>query len=98
MPPKRMQAKHIPQRTCIVCRRTLSKRELNRIVRTPDGVSIDPSGKQAGRGAYLCNEPTCWQKAATGDMLNRALKTTLNDEERGRIAARGAEFALQSKN
>jgi len=67
--------KHIPQRTCVVCRRTLPKRELNRIVRSPDGeVAYDPTGKAPGRGAYLCNDPTCWEKAITGNSLERALK------------------------
>jgi predicted RNA-binding protein YlxR (DUF448 family) len=63
---------------------------LTRVVRTPDsGVQLDPTGKLAGRGAYLCENPACWQKAASGDVLNRALKTTLSDEERAAIAAYG---------
>ncbi len=47
--------KHVPLRTCISCRETKSKRELLRVVRTPDGhVLIDATGKKSGRGAYLC--------------------------------------------
>lgn len=74
--------KHIPQRTCIICRRTLSKRELNRIVRSQDGVQYDPSSKVPGRGAYLCQDPHCWEQAIQGRALGRALKTKLNTEER----------------
>lgn len=74
--------KHVPQRTCIICRRTLGKRELNRIVRAPDAVQYDPTGKLPGRGAYLCNDVTCWQRAITSNALNRALKTELTAAER----------------
>lgn len=70
--------RHVPQRSCVACRRTDSKRELIRIVRTPQqGVQIDPTGKLAGRGAYLCRARGCWQKALRGSALSRALKTTL---------------------
>lgn len=74
--------RHVPQRTCVVCRGTLGKRELNRIVRTPDGVRFDASGKQPGRGAYLCSDPACWRRAIEQGVLARALKTTLSAEER----------------
>lgn len=80
--------KHVPQRTCVTCRTVDAKRTLTRLVRTPDaGVQIDPSGKQAGRGAYLCDDPTCWHKAALGEALAKALRTRLSDEERAMIAA-----------
>jgi predicted RNA-binding protein YlxR (DUF448 family) len=79
--------KHAPRRTCVVCRETLPKRQLTRLVRTPEGVRIDPTGKLAGRGAYLCDQAACWQKAAQGDALGRTLKTELTDEERAMIAA-----------
>ncbi len=84
------RGKHVPQRTCVVCRSVRPKRTLTRVVRTPDsGVQLDPTGKLAGRGAYLCDNPACWQKAARGDVLNKALKTALSDEERTAIAAHG---------
>jgi predicted RNA-binding protein YlxR (DUF448 family) len=48
--------RHIPRRTCVVCRATGDKRALTRLVRTPDdGVHVDPTGKRNGRGAYLCD-------------------------------------------
>src|SRR5512137_426826 len=73
--------KHVPQRTCIACRKTQGKREFVRIVRTPEGeVRIDPTGKQAGRGAYLHKSRDCWDLALSGQRLNAALKTTVTPE------------------
>ncbi len=79
--------KHIPQRTCIICRRTYSKRELTRIVRTADGVRVDPTGKLAGRGAYVCNDNACWQQLPASNALARALKTSLSPEDRAALLA-----------
>lgn len=79
--------RHVPQRSCVACRRTDSKRELIRIVRTPQGVQIDPTGKLAGRGAYLCDARECWQKALKISALNRALKTTISIEEQAMLQA-----------
>ncbi|MEM9951194.1 MAG: YlxR family protein [Chloroflexota bacterium] len=77
--------KHIPQRTCVVCRQKFDKRQLVRLVRTSDGVLVDPTGKQDGRGAYLCDSADCRQKATSTAILNHALKTTLTDEDRQRL-------------
>ncbi len=80
--------KHVPQRTCVVCRTTTDKRALTRLVRTPDdGVHVDPSGKRAGRGAYLCDNPACWDRALHSDLLAKALRTTLTETDRERIRA-----------
>ncbi|HNT74612.1 MAG TPA: YlxR family protein [Anaerolineae bacterium] len=77
--PKRQ--KHIPERTCIVCRQPRPKRELVRVVRTPEGdVLVDESGKKNGRGAYLCRQRCCWQQALKGNALNRALRINLEPE------------------
>jgi uncharacterized protein len=75
-PPARgSRPRHIPQRTCVACRQTNAKRQLVRIVRTPDGgVTIDPTGKRSGRGAYLCESPDCWQAGLKRGALPRALK------------------------
>lgn len=84
--PKRR--KHIPQRTCAVCRTSTSKRGLTRLVRTPDdGVHVDATGKRSGRGAYLCDNPACWDRALTTDVLAKALRTTLSDVDLDRIRA-----------
>ncbi len=66
----------------MVCRSERGKRELIRIVRTPAGeVRVDPTGKVAGRGAYLCKARPCWHGAALAHKLNAALKTTLTPED-----------------
>lgn len=77
--------KHIPQRTCVGCRAVLAKRTLIRVVRRlEDGVVVDPSGKLAGRGAYLHNQKSCWERGLKGGLAN-ALKTTLTREDRQRL-------------
>lgn len=69
------KVKHIPQRTCIACRRSDAKRGLIRLVRDAEGrVSVDPAGKRAGRGAYLCHELACWETAIKRRAIERALK------------------------
>ena len=56
--------RRVPQRMCVVCREVQGKRALIRIVRTPtEGVLADPTGKRAGRGAYLCQRPSSWERA-----------------------------------
>jgi predicted RNA-binding protein YlxR (DUF448 family) len=81
------RTKRVPMRTCVVCRQAYPKRQLTRIVRTPDqGVQVDPTGKLAGRGGYVCRDPRCWQTAVNTRALDTALKTTLSDEERLAIA------------
>jgi predicted RNA-binding protein YlxR (DUF448 family) len=83
---KQVRHKHIPQRTCAVCRETNAKRTLTRLVRTPaEGVQLDPSGKQNGRGAYLCNQLSCWQNAVESNVLEKALRTTLTPDDRQRL-------------
>ena len=87
-------ARRIPQRTCIACRTTSGKRELVRIVRTPaESVEIDLTGKKAGRGAYVCRRPECWEAALRKDRLASALKTTIGAEDRVRLK----EFAAAIK-
>lgn len=72
--------KHVPQRSCVACRETLPKRNLMRLVSTPEGVRVDPSGKLPGRGAYLHDKKSCWQKALKGP-LAAALRTTLHEQD-----------------
>jgi len=75
--------RHVPQRTCVACRQTNAKRQLVRIVRAPDGsVTIDPSGKRSGRGAYLCSTTECWDAGLKRGVLSRALKIeALSDDD-----------------
>jgi predicted RNA-binding protein YlxR (DUF448 family) len=81
--------KHVPLRTCVICRDKSEKRRLTRLVSTPEGVFVDPTGKQAGRGAYLCDSPACLERAITTDLLSKALRTplTVADRERIRVLA-----------
>jgi predicted RNA-binding protein YlxR (DUF448 family) len=62
----------------------MPKRQLIRIVRSPEGVQVDRTGKLSGRGAYLHDRRSCWERGLKG-ALARALKTELNTEERERL-------------
>lgn len=81
-----MRKKHVPLRTCVICRKKTDKRRLQRIVRSPDGrIFADPSGKQNGRGAYLCDDPNCWDKALTSKILDRELGKKISSEEKQKL-------------
>ena len=78
----------VPLRTCVACRTSRPKAELLRIVRAPDGsVSVDNSGRAAGRGAYLCADGGCWPQAVKKSALERALSVALPAELRSRLEA-----------
>ena len=78
-----MPQRHIPERTCAACRTQRAKRELVRLVKTADQtVKVDPTGKQPGRGAYLCRDPRCGSAALKRNALSGALKTELRAEDR----------------
>jgi uncharacterized protein len=62
----------------------LSKRSLVRIVRRPEGIQVDPTGKLAGRGAYLHNQRSCWERGLKGPLAH-ALKTSLTGEDLDRL-------------
>ena len=71
-----------PQRTCIACRQEKGKRELVRIVRTPEQqIIVDPTGKANGRGAYLHPVRSCWEKALKGATIKNALKVSPAPDE-----------------
>jgi len=73
-------------RTCVVCREHATKRGLLRIVRQPDGtVLVDPSGRLNGRGTYVCDKPTCLQKAADSEILVKAINAPIPDEIRNHL-------------
>ncbi|MFN8524300.1 MAG: YlxR family protein [Chloroflexota bacterium] len=83
-----MRVRHVPERTCIACRSARPKRELLRVVRGTGGaVSVDRTGKQAGRGAYLCAAGTCWATAIKRRLLDRALKCDVPATDRVALAA-----------
>lgn len=85
--------KHIPQRTCVACRKVTSKRELLRLVRLTDGcVEVDTSGRKAGRGAYLCQSWECWRSGLKGDRVEHTLRTRLSEDNRQRLISWGEHF------
>ncbi|MCU0511725.1 MAG: YlxR family protein [Anaerolineae bacterium] len=75
-------SRRVVVRMCCICREKDNKRQLTRLVRTAGGVVVDPTGKLNGRGAYVCDKPECWQRAARSDTLSKALRTTLTDTDR----------------
>ncbi len=87
--------KHVAQRTCVGCRQVLPKRTLMRLVRTPQGVLLDPTGKAPGRGAYVHDRRTCWERALSGT-LAPALKTELTADDRARLQAILASLAEEA--
>jgi predicted RNA-binding protein YlxR (DUF448 family) len=76
-----MKKKKIPMRICVGCQEPKTKKELLRIVLTPEGsVEVDKTGKKAGRGAYICANVECLEKAYKEHRLERSLKTKVSNE------------------
>ena len=78
--------KHKPQRMCVACRQSQDKKTLIRLVRTPEGIVVDETGKLPGRGAYLHADPSCWEMGVNKN-LPKALNTTLTDRDLERLGA-----------
>ena len=73
--------KSIPQRTCSVCKAQKNKNELLRIVKNKDNIiNVDETGKQSGRGAYICYDIECLEKAKKSKRLEKNLETKIEDE------------------
>ncbi|MBO5556455.1 MAG: YlxR family protein [Oscillospiraceae bacterium] len=78
--------KKIPMRQCLGCREMKPKKELIRVVRTPEGeVCLDFKGKANGRGAYICPDPQCLKKAIKAKALERAFSTAIPEEVYARL-------------
>ena len=76
-----MQKRKIPMRQCLGCRTMFPKRELIRVVRSPEGeLSLDFKGKAPGRGAYLCPNPECLKKARKARAIERAFSVSVPEE------------------
>ncbi len=76
-----MKSRKIPMRMCVGCREMKEKRQLIRIVRSPEGeVSLDPTGKKSGRGAYVCRSADCLKRAIKQKQLERQLETPLSEK------------------
>ena len=68
----------------MACREVIAKRSLIRIVRRPEGIAIDPTGKLAGRGAYLHDRRSCWERGLKGP-LAKALRTEISEQDRRQL-------------
>ena len=76
-----MKEKKIPMRMCVGCREMKPKKELLRVVRSPEGsLSVDATGRKPGRGAYVCRSAECLKKAIRQKQLERAFECALQDE------------------
>lgn len=73
--------KNLPQRSCVICRTQKNKNELLRIVKNKDNIfKVDEKGKEAGRGAYICYNKECLEKAKKNKKLEKALNTKIDEE------------------
>ncbi len=81
-----MKVRKIPQRTCIGCGQVKDKKKMVRIVRSPQGdISLDRSGKKPGRGAYVCEEASCIEKAFQSKALEKALQVKVPAEVKEKL-------------
>ena len=77
------KTRYVPERRCVACGQRAPKRELTRVVRTPQGtVQADATGKSSGRGAYLCSSSDCWEKGIRRGGLERGLKVSIDAQEK----------------
>ena len=89
-----LKPRKIPMRMCLGCHEMKEKRELQRIVRTPDGeISIDPIGKKPGRGAYVCKNPECLKKARKSRAIERKFEAPISSDVYDELERQFAEAA-----
>jgi uncharacterized protein len=96
--PSAAPVRHMPQRTCVACRKVGVKRELIRLVYIPElGVEVDQTGKKSGRGAYLCSNSTCWETALDTGKLEHALRVSIKPDNKERLVnyAKGFDNSKQ---
>ena len=92
-----MKTRKIPLRMCVGCREMKEKKSLIRVVRSPEGeVSLDPTGKKSGRGAYVCREGSCLQRALKQRQLERQLQVTLTEEVSGALESELARLRSEA--
>ena len=73
--------KRVPLRMCLGCRQMKPKTKLTRTVKSPEGdISLDPTGKKPGRGAYICHDTDCLKRAIKSNALARAFKTKIPED------------------
>lgn len=78
---QRPKQRKIPERQCLGCNEHRPKKELLRVVRTPEGeILLDFTGKKSGRGAYICRDVECLKKARRSGRIGRSLDVTVPEE------------------
>ena len=83
-----MKPKKIPMRMCVGCREMKPKKELLRVIRSPEGeISFDLTGRKPGRGAYVCHSSECLLRAIKQKQLERTFSAPISDEIRDALAA-----------
>jgi hypothetical protein len=81
---------------CIGCRQSKPKRELIRLVRTLDGeLVVDETGRENGRGAYLCPDKACWEEVLRGGQIAKALKIEIGEREKQILQAFATRYDLE---
>lgn len=89
-----MKRKKIPMRKCVACQEMIPKKELIRVVRSPQGeVSIDSTGKSSGRGAYICRKRDCFVLAKKRKSLDRSLETAISADVYDRLEMEWIEMS-----
>lgn len=89
-----MKRKKIPMRKCVACQEMIPKKELIRVVRSPQGeVSIDATGKASGRGAYICRKKDCFTLAKKRKALDRSLETAIEADVYDRLETEWIEMS-----
>ena len=92
-----MKTKKVPERLCLGCRESHPKRELIRIVRSPEGVySVDLTSKAPGRGAYICPKQECLEAARANHGLERSFRGQIDAEVYGHLADALAKLPKKS--
>jgi predicted RNA-binding protein YlxR (DUF448 family) len=82
------KSRHVPQRSCVACGVKMAKAQLVRIVRTAQGsVAVDATGRAPGRGAYLCRNLECWDRAVVKGSLARSLGQDIASQDLEQVRA-----------
>ena len=94
-----MKPKKIPMRMCVGCREMKPKKELLRVVRSPEGeISFDLTGRKPGRGAYVCHSSECLLRAVKQKQLERAFSAPISDEVRDALAKQIVDLPKEPKD
>jgi len=90
--------KKIPQRKCLGCNESFPKKELIRVVRTPEGkIELDFIGKKSGRGAYICKKVSCFKKARKGKRFDKSLECEIPEEIYAELEAELNDYENKSE-